>query len=57
MTSLLEKARIGRTNALANLPNGTLGNGANTRHRSSDRHEKVTFISSRARLAAATILA
>jgi hypothetical protein len=57
MTSLIEKARIGRTNALANLPNGTTRPGPGARHRSSDRHEKVTFISSRARMAAATILA
>ncbi|MFZ5709318.1 MAG: hypothetical protein ACOY4T_06485 [Pseudomonadota bacterium] len=57
MTSLLEKARIGRTNALSILPNGSFGRAAGARHRSSDRHEKVTFISSRARLAAATILA
>jgi hypothetical protein len=57
MTSLIEKARIGRNNALANLPNGTSRHGSGARHRSSDRHEKVTFISSRARMAAATILA
>ncbi len=46
MTDLIEKARQGRTAALAGLHSGTP---AGLRLRSSDRHEKVTFISSRAR--------
>ncbi|MCX7889023.1 MAG: hypothetical protein N2422_04745 [Rhodobacteraceae bacterium] len=49
MTSLIEKARLGRMNALAGLPSGQ---GADARIRNAIRHEKVTFISSRARTAA-----
>jgi hypothetical protein len=52
MTTLIEKARNGRMNALAGLPAGTFGPGAASRLRSSHRHEKVTFISSRARSSA-----
>jgi hypothetical protein len=48
MTSLIEKARLGRMNALAGLPSTQT---ANSRNRSALRHEKVTFISSRARAA------
>ncbi len=49
MTKLIDKARIGRTTALAGLPQG---HGAGTRVRSLARHEKVTFISSRVRMSA-----
>jgi len=54
MTSLIEKARLGRANALAGLMNDA---GANARIRNAIRHEKVTFISSRARAAADCITA
>jgi hypothetical protein len=54
MTKLIDKARIGRTNALAGLPQG---HGSGTRIRSLVRHEKVTFISSRARASAAEFMA
>lgn len=47
MTDLIEKARQGRANALAGLGNGA---DVGARQRSSIRHEKVTFISSRARM-------
>jgi len=53
MTDLVEKARQGRANALAGLGSNTGANpssaGFGTRFRSSNRHEKVTFISTRAR--------
>lgn len=45
MTTLIEKARLGRMNALAILPSNT----NQPRNRSSLQHERVTFISSRAR--------
>lgn len=45
MTTLIEKARLGRMNALNILPT----NNNQPRNRSSLQHEKVTFISSRAR--------
>ena len=49
MSMLIEKARLGRMNALAGLPSGQT---SDSRNRSAMRHEKVTFISSRARSAA-----
>lgn len=53
MTDLIEKARQGRTNALAGLAMGA-GKGVfegamGARFRSTDRHEKVIFTSLRAR--------
>jgi hypothetical protein len=53
MTSLIEKARLGRMTALAGLP--SVGRG--TRGRTRGRHAKVTFISSRARSIADTFAA
>lgn len=49
MTSLIEKARLGRMSALAGM---SALQSAQSRNRSSNRNEKVTFISSRARSAA-----
>jgi hypothetical protein len=57
MTDLIEKARLGRTNALAGMAGSTsTGPGFGARLRSSNRHEKVTFISSRARTLGDTFL-
>lgn len=50
MTSLIEKARLGRMNALAALP-------FQSRNRASERPELGRFISSRARMAADAVLA
>jgi hypothetical protein len=57
MTSLIEKARLGRMNALSGLPGGRGDHGPQSRVRFAGRHENVTFISSRARSAADTISA
>ncbi|MEZ5911527.1 MAG: hypothetical protein R3D84_04240 [Paracoccaceae bacterium] len=57
MTNLLDKARIGRTSALAGLAEGSLANANGPRHRAATRLEKVAFVSTRARMAADTILA
>ncbi len=57
MTNLTEKARIGRTNALSNLKTGLAGTSSQARHRSQVRHNAVTFVSARARMGGAAILA
>ena len=52
MTNIIEKARLGRMNALAGLSSPMIDQ---PRSRSMIRHEKVTFISSRARAAGETV--